>query len=264
MSSQAQHSRWPPRRWGLTIASVFAAQVGLIFWLGERGPVRSRPPGPTPALRLAGGISAEMLALQDPTLFALPHPQGFSGPAWLNVSSVPVRPPDWWEEPRTLPLSVTRLGAPVRQQAETNRFAPLELPPALEPGWALPDPPPLPLSPDQSRLRIEGDLARYRLLTMNLDLPSWQYNDVLTNTGVEMVVDAEGRPCAVTLLVPSGYPKADDHALAQARTARFDIPGAAGPQGAPPSMPTARLVRGLLFFDWHTVPLPPTNAPPIK
>ena len=99
MSSPVQQPAWPRRRWGWTIASVFAAQVGLIFWLGESGPVRSRPPGPDPTLRLAGGFSAEVLALQDPTLFALPHRQGFSGPAWLKVSPVPNRPSDWSEEP---------------------------------------------------------------------------------------------------------------------------------------------------------------------
>ncbi|MGO8679142.1 MAG: energy transducer TonB [Limisphaerales bacterium] len=263
MSSQVQDSRWPFRRWVVAVAVVFAAQAGLILWLGERGPVRSRPPGATPALRLAGGISAEALALQDPTLFVLPHLQGYSGPAWLKVGPVPNRPSDWWEAPRTLPVCVTRLGAPPSQQLETNRLAPLGLAPALEPGRSLPDPLPLPLSPEQSRLRIEGDLAGYRLLT-TLNLPSWQYDDVLTNTGVEMVVDAEGRPCAATVLFSSGYPKADDHALAQARTARFDIPSPPPGQGAAPSTSEARLIRGLLLFDWHTVPLPPTNAPPIK
>jgi hypothetical protein len=135
--------------------------------------------------------------------------------------------------------------------------------PALEPGGALPDPPPLPLSPEQSRLRIEGDLAGYRLLR-TLDLPSWQYNDVLTNTGVQMLVNADGRPVSAILLFTSGYKKADDHALVQARAARFELSGAAGQQWQPPSTPLAHLVRGLLLFDWHTVPLPPTNAPPIK
>jgi hypothetical protein len=263
MSSQVKRSRWPRRRWWWTIALVFAAQVGLIFWLGERGPAPSRPTSPAPTLRLAGGISAELLALQDPTLFALPHRQGFSGPAWLKVSPIPDRPSDWSEEPQTLPLCMNRLGAPVRQQVETNRFVPLGLLPAPEPAWEPSDLPPLALSPEQSRLRIEGELARYRLLTTN-DLPSWQYNDVLTNTGVQMVVDAEGRPRAVLLLFTSGYSKADDHALTQARMARFEIPGPGGQEGAPPSTPLARLVRGLMIFEWHTVPLPPTNAPPIK
>ncbi|MGO9199015.1 MAG: energy transducer TonB [Limisphaerales bacterium] len=263
MTSPVQPPAWPRRRWGWTVASVFAAQVGLIFWLGESGPVRSRPPGPNPTLRLAGGFSAEVLALQDPTLFALPHRQGFSGPAWLKMSPVPNRPSDWSEDPLPLPLCVTRLGAVAPPQVQTNGLAPLSLLPALEPGWALPEPPPPPLSPEQSRLRIEGDLARYRLLT-NLDLPSWQYNDVLTNTGLQMLVNAEGRPASVILLFTSGYKQADDYALAQAWRARFEVPGAAGQQGQPPSTPLAHLVRGLLLFQWHTVPLPPTNAPPAK
>jgi len=263
MSCPVQPSGWPRRRWWWTIALVFAGQVGLILWLGERGPVRSRPSGPSPTLRLAGGISPEVLALQDPTLFALPHWQGFSGPAWLKVSPIPNRPSDWSEEPWTLPLCVTQLGALASLPVQTNRLAPLQLLPALEPAWALADPPPQPLSPEQSRLRIEGDLAAYRLLT-TLDLPSWQHNDVLTNTGVQMLVNADGRPVSAILLFTSGYKPADDHALAQARMARFEISGAAGQPWQPPSTPLAHLARGLLLFDWHTVPLPPTNAPPIK
>jgi hypothetical protein len=242
---------------------VFAGQLGLILWLGERGPVRSAPPAPSPTLRLAGGVSAEVLALQDPTLFALPHSQGFSGPAWLEGSPVPDRPADWSEEPWPLPLCVTQLGALPSQQVRTNRLGPFRLLPALEPGWALPEPPPLPLSPQQSRLRIEGDLASCRLLSRP-DLPSWQVDDVSTNSVVEVLVDADGRPVSAILLFGSGYPKADDYALAQARAARFEVPGAGGQQIHPPSPPPAHLVRGRLLFDWHTLPLPPTNAPAIQ
>jgi hypothetical protein len=209
-------------------------------------------------------MSAELLALQDPTLFALPHRQGFSGPAWLKGPAIPNPPSGWSEAPRPLPLCVTQLGAFVVQQPGTNLFTPRELPLAPEPEASLAGSPLLPLSPEQSRLlRIEGPLADYRLLT-TLDLPSWQYNGILTNTVVQLVVDAEGRPRAWTLLFGSGYPRADDHALAQARTARFEIPGGPGHDGFSASTAATRLIRGLLVFEWHTVPLPPTNAPAIK
>ena len=263
MPSQPQPSRWPLRRWCSAIAVVFAAQVVLVLWLGERGPLRSRPPGVTPTLRLAAGISPEVLARDDPTLFALPHWRGFSGAAWLKPQPVPNRPLDWCEEPRPLALRPTQLGALLLAQAATNPTPPLAFLPVLEPPSALPDPPPLPLAPEQSRLTIEGDLARCRMLTRP-DLPSWQYNDVLTNTGVQLLVDADGRPGAVILLFSSGCQKADDHALAQARMARFDVPGAAGRDGAAASTPLAHWVSGLLLFEWHTAPLAPTNAPPIK
>ena len=261
MPSPVETSRWPRRRWWWTVALVFGAQVGLILWLGERGPVRPRPSGPAPTLRLVGGMSAEVLALEDPTLFVLPHLQGFSGPAWLKVSPVPNRPANWSEPPRPLALTVAGLGALENREARTNPFPPLRLPAVPEPAWVLPDTPPLPLAPERSRLRIEGDLARYRLLRP-LELPSWQSKNVLTNTGVQMTVGADGQPVSVILLFKSGEPKADDHALAQAWTARFDIPGATAQEGQPPSTPLAHLVRGLLLFDWHTVPQ--TNAPPIK
>jgi len=264
MSPSVELPPWPRRRWGWTIALVFAGQVSLIFWLGERGPVRSRPPRPAPTLRLAGGASHELLALQDPTLFALPHRRGFSGPAWLEPPVLQNRPPDWSEEARCLPLPVAQLGAGLGQFIPTNSLAPLQMPPLGEPEWALFEPASLPLSPEQSRLRVEGGLAGRRLLA-TLDLPAWQHSDVLTNTIVQVLVNAEGRPVSVTLLPPgSGLTTADDHALAQARTARFEPASAGGQEGQPLPPPLAHLAWGSLVFEWHTLPLPPTNAPAAK
>ena len=264
MSPSVEPSPWPRRRWGWTIALVFAGQVGLIFWLGERGPVRSRPPSPAPTLRLAGVSARQLLALQDPTLFALPHRRGFSGPAWLKLPLLRNRPPDWFEEARFLPLPVAQLGAGLGQFLPTNSLEPLQMPPLSEPEWALFEPAPLPLAPEQSRLRVEGGLAGRRLLA-TLDLPAWQHSDVLTNSIVQVLVNAEGRPVSVTLLPPgSGLKKADDYALAQARTARFEPAGAGGQQGQPLPAPLAHLARGALVFEWHTLPLPPTNAPAAK
>jgi len=146
----------------------------------------------------------------------------------------------------------------------TNSLAPLQMPPLGEPEWALFEPASLPLSPEQSRLRVEGGLAGRRLLA-TLDLPAWQHSDVLTNTIVQVLVNAEGRPVSVTLLPPgSGLTTADDHALAQARTARFEPASAGGQEGQPLPPPLAHLAWGSLVFEWHTLPLPPTNAPAAK
>jgi hypothetical protein len=76
----AEPRAWARRRWWVVIALVFGAQLGLIFWLSERTPARPRPPAAAPALRLlTGPASVEWLALNDPTLFALPHLLNFSG-----------------------------------------------------------------------------------------------------------------------------------------------------------------------------------------
>jgi hypothetical protein len=260
-ASPAERWAWPRHRWWWTIAGVFALQVGLILGLGQRGPVRPRPAGPVVSLRLAGGIRPELLALDDPTLLALPHLTGYSGPAWIRVPPFTNRPPDWSEEPRTLPLGLDQLKALPARPPRGNPLAPSPVLPEVEPALALSEPPPLALTPDQSRLRIEGDLAQCRLLT-TFDLPSWPYPEVLGTNCVELVVNGEGRPIAWTLLSKSGDPKADEFALAQARAARFEVPGGAGQPGAPAIAALLRAVRGCLLFAWHTAPLPPTNAPP--
>src|SRR5437773_6757094 len=111
---------WPRHRWGLLIALVFAAHVGLIFAFGDRHPIMPRPPGPAPELRLAIG-SNELLALRDPTLFALPHPKGFAAAAWREISQTGFPPFRWTEPPRWLVLpvsnSATRCGISCRPTA---------------------------------------------------------------------------------------------------------------------------------------------------
>ena len=99
---------WPRHRWGTLIALAFAAHVGLIFAFGDRRPVVSRPPGPAPELRLAIG-SNELLALHDPTLFALPHPRGFTAAAWREISQTVFPPFRWAEPPHWLALPKTTL-----------------------------------------------------------------------------------------------------------------------------------------------------------
>ena len=67
---------WPCSRWLTLIALVFAVHVALIFAFGERKPVVSRAVTNVPTLKLADN-PGEWLALNDPTLFALPHRKGF-------------------------------------------------------------------------------------------------------------------------------------------------------------------------------------------
>lgn len=261
--ASVQQPSWSRRRWWWTITLLLAAHLGLVFWLGERGPIRRRWPAQVPTLRLLPEGSAELLALDDPTLFALPHRRGFAGLAELATSAFPERPSDWSEEARWLPLPVAQLGLAFRRFAETNDFHATRLPLLVEPEGAFYEPVPQSGSPAQSSLSIEGELAGRRLLGP-LDLPVWQSSDLLTNSVVQVLVNAHGRPVSVILLnlpAGSGLKKADDHALAQAWTARFEPVGTEGPQAWPAASPLARLTWGTLVFQWHTDPVPPTNAP---
>ena len=254
--------RWPRHRWWLLIIVVFAVHVGLIFALGDRRPIVPRPPGPAPELRLAVG-SSELLALHDPTLFALPHPEGFSAAAWRQISKIEFPRFRWTEPPRWLPLPVEQLGDTLRRFVQTNTFARVEFETLPAPQLALPEArlemPPV----TRSALRVTGDLAERRLLT-TLELPSRPGADLLTNSVVQLLVDTAGNVLSHKLLRSDSGAKdrdqqeADQRALELAKAARFSpLP----PSGKAAASPLGRLSLGTLIFEWHTVPRAATNAP---
>jgi len=237
----------PARRWSL-IALVFAAQIGLILALGDRKSVTPRPPAPALVVSLAPEWN-ELLALNDPTLFALPQRRGLAGAAWLKIPNVQFQPFRWTEPPRLLPLRLEALGVAFAQFMGTNRFAGLafetklapDLPPTVAPEIGLPP-------PTSSTLRVAGDLVNRRLLNPP-ELPSWAAADLLTNTVLQVLVNADGDVFSPTLLSRSLDPVADQRALELARAVRFQPL-----RGASPA-----LTVGVLIFEWRTVPL--TNAP---
>src|SRR5689334_11618382 len=67
------------------VALVLAAQIGLAFLLGNRSLPAPDHPTAAPAIQLCPSGPEELLSLQDPTLFVLPHRENFSGEAWLKV-----------------------------------------------------------------------------------------------------------------------------------------------------------------------------------
>lgn len=254
---------WPRHRWGSLIALVFAAHVGLIFALGDRKTIVPRQPGPAPELRLATGPS-ELLALNDPTLFARPHPKGFAAAAWLQISQAEFPPFRWTEPPRWLALPVEQLGTTFLRFVQTNTFARIEFETMPAPELALPEVRAEIAPVTRSALRVAGGLAQRRLLNP-VELPSWPSADLLTNSVVQVLVDAAGNVVSHTMLPPGSGSKdadqqrADQRALELAKSARF----APLPQsGSAPANALGRLARGTLIFEWHTVPLPATNAPP--
>ena len=103
-------------------------------------------------------------------------------------------------------------------------------------------------------MHFEGDLAARHLLS-TFDLPSWPHNDLVSNSVVQLVVDAEGIPFSVTLLERSGHAAADRYALNEARRARFE------PLDPTDQSQARDLVWGTLIFQWHTVPAPPSSPP---
>jgi len=244
----------PARRWGF-IMLVFAAHVGLILALTNRKPVKPRPPAPAPSLSLAPEPN-EWLALNDPTLFALPHRQGFAGAAWLTFTNAPLPPFRWTEPPRLLPLSVADLGVTFAQFMRTNRFVNQRLETIPVPDLPLPVAEELAVTTaTNSTLRVAGDLAGRQWLNLP-QLRTWRSADLLTNTVVQVLVNAEGNVVSPTLLIVRVSPSADQIAADQSaldvvRAARFE----------PLRRASLALTVGTLIFEWRTEPQ--TNAPAI-
>ncbi len=241
---------WPWHRWALFIGMAFAAHVGFIFAFGDRKPVVPRAVVNAPALQFTTHRS-EREQLDDPTLFALPQPNGFAGVAWLRRSEIVFAPFRWTEPPRLLALSVAQLGVTFQQQRETNRFARLELDHLPPPELTQLKPADLKfITARRSLPSLGGELVQRRWLNAPTKLPSWPAADLLTNSVVQVWVEADGQILSPALLLPgSGSKEADQLALKLARTARFE-----------PLPAAAKLTRGTLIFEWHTVP--PTNATP--
>ena len=248
----ASASGWSRQRWLALIVLIFAAQLGFIYALGERQFKPQRTLGSVPKLKLAEEAD-ELLALNDPTLFILPHAHDFAAGIWRQTRIV--QPSFRWEEPPgelSSPAANT-LGATFVQFMKTNRFAepPLDLIPAPE--LTAPMLVVQPVFAENSSVQIEGDLAQRKLLS-SFSLTNWPYSDLIAPSRVQVLVNANGAVVSAVLL-PSGngigatasYAIADQRALEIARSLRF----APGP----------RLTVGFMIFNWRTVPAPAEILP---
>ena len=240
----------------IAVVLVFAAQVALIFWLGNPPPPTPLKLSEAPVIHMSGSGSEEMLALLDPTLFVLPHRDNFSGDAWLKIQPQKFAPTNWTEPPRPLPLRTEQLGAAFVSFMQTNRPPRYQL--ALESGFDSGggDAPPMESICGPSALRVEGDLARLRLLT-SLRLPPQTNSELLTNTVIQLLVNAQGYPFSPVISSGSGSTEADALALTNyAKAVRF----APAQEAALGTVPPNNVTVGRLIFDWQTVPPAPTNT----
>ena len=241
---------WPRGRWLTLVALIFAAHVALLFVFGGRKQIVLRPVKNVPTLKLADD-SSEWLALNDPTLFALPHQKDFAAAIGLQTAALKQPSFRWTAPTNWLELSVNELGLVFNQFMQTNRFASFEL--SLKPPLKL-SAPGLPIEPalaQNSILRVEGELAQ-RQLPSPINLTNWPYANVIAPSKVQVLVDAAGNVVSTILLPPDSgftaadqYDQADQRALELARAARF--------------APSSRLTVGRMIFNWHTVPMTNTN-----
>lgn len=248
-------ARWPRRRWVYAVAGVLALQAVLVFAFGKRTQrTPERPIFRTSIILLTNGGDSEawLSKLDDPALLALPTLNGFSGPAWMKYTPLEYEPAEWSEPPQWLALDPNRLGAAFSTFVKSNAARPqlvvdkpLPRPIDFEPNY-----PNEPVA-QESRLRIEGELASRRLVKP-LPLKSWPHPDILSNSVVEAVVDADGFTFSAVLLGSSGSRDADHYALKTAGDARFEAArGIAGQSG---ELEAGPITVGKLVFEWHTLP----------
>jgi hypothetical protein len=204
---------------------VLGLQPGLILLLGDRTPLRVRPPAHAPLLQLAEPASAEWLALNDPTLFALPHRRGFAGPAWLEPPAPPDPTPDQSEPPRWLSLTNGQTVPAPDNSIDSGTRVSLDVLSQTAPELPFPKAAPLTPALRRSTLHLRGGLAARQLLSLP-ELPDQPASDLLRPTVVQVVVDAEGRTFSAAIPPApeqtSGSAAADELALRLARSARFE------------------------------------------
>jgi len=273
-------ARWTLTRWSVAIAIVFALHVVLIFTFGARKPASPAPVKNAPLLTLVRSSANHWTTLNDTTLFALPNPNGFSGPMWTAYPPLTFHKQDWTENPHwladTAQLPLSELGAAFNRFMRTNYFAGVQFGFFLPPSLAVPVIPPQPTLAQNSTLEIRGEIAKRPLLN-SFDLPSWPYADVIAPSVVQVLVDAAGNVVSATLLPPNNslqpsvasflpqenlppavqYLQADQRAVELARSARFAplSPHA----GSVESNPLTHFSTGELVFNWQTVPAAPNG-----
>jgi len=254
MSEGGSHEprAWTARRWWTIVAMVFTLHVALVMALGARKIPPARPVSSVPSLQLAAA-NDEFIALNNPTLFALPQTNDF-GAAIRRLTPAFAQPSfRWTEPPRWLPLAAEPLGRDFDRYMRTNPPAvwPLDFKPAPE--FNDPEIPSLSALTQASTLHLRGELAR-RPLLRPLTLTNWPAADVIAPSKVQVLVGASGRVVSAVLLPPdSGLESAvrdedaDQAALNLARAAQF--------------APASRVTVGQMIFNWQAVPRPATNAP---
>lgn len=252
-SEQLQRESWTGRGWLGFVIVIFAMQLAATFLLANRSKTSKPKSVSTAPTLIAAQLPAELAELENPTIFALPSRNGFSGAAWLDFSFVHHEAADWTEPPRWLALPANELGMAFKQLIRPDS-KPSEIAQKIEPEISLPRLP----APDaelslRSTFRVEGPLAN-RSLMEAFKLSSQTNANLLTNSIVQVIVNPAGFTWSANLLTSSGDKKADDDALALSKAARFEplLPSQMKNNGG--------LTFGKIIFDWHTTTLSETNS----
>lgn len=249
---------WSRTTWWLVVTLVMVVQMGFIFALGGRSPIVPAKPNPAPTIQLNPGPPNDLLRLTDPTLFVLPHREGFSGRAWLQIVSPTNEPFTWIEPEQWLPLAEAGLGNELKNFVKTNVFPAVHFEIFPEAEFSEPNvAPPMPLV-TASTMRVAGALSERNILARP-ELPPIVSTNLLSSSVVQVLVDAGGYTLSAVLLPPgSGSANADAKAIDLAKAVRF---APLARNQSPPPLPNApaSTVVGTIIFDWQ-IEWPETSA----
>lgn len=248
----AAEAPWSVGRWVVYIAIAFALHVGLFYFLADRPPLPTRPVKNATVLHLSE-TQTEQQQLDDPTLFALPHPRGFASRTWLRLPQINFAPFRWTEPARLLPLPVEQLGSVFLKQTEANPPTRRELELIATPLTSVVVPADLDDVRTLSTLRLKGIPPDRYLRRASPALPVFSAKEPLTNTVIKILVDARGQVLSPTLFFSgSGSKEADQTAMKIALNLWFN-----------PVAKTTPLTSGWLIFEWATTPTtnPPATTP---
>jgi TonB family protein len=240
---------WTQKKFYFVLGVVLVFHVALIFLFGTKKQIVPRTVANVPHLQLSTSAD-ELIALGDPTLFALPNAHDLVTAFWRRPPAVPQPGFKWKEEaPHYLPPAPGDFGAVIGEYVRNSEAGEIPLnfkpePKLIAPEWAFES-----TMPAATTNQITGELAQRRLLTADelQSLPSLPLNDVIAPTTVQALVDTAGNVASTVVLESSGNGAADQRALQVARNLRF--------------APAPRLTFGEIIFTWHTVPLTTTNEP---
>ena len=235
---------WSGKKICFFIVLAFAAHLAFIFIFGARKSPPVRAVARVPQFQLAN--ASDLIALEDPTLFALPHVEDFAPAVWRSTPAI--TPPSfrWTEAPPFLSPAVEAMGAGLGAFMSSNQIAALPLNFKPEPELVIPRVTIESMLPQHSTLEVSGDVAQRKLLTP-VAVPTLAYPDVIAPSKVQVLVDADGKVVSAVLLPSDNAMEAagrtdvgETNALKIARGLRF--------------APAAGLTFGELIFNWHTMP----------
>lgn len=234
---------------------LFLLHAFAIFRFGERRDFEppSREPSGYLFVTKGSSIETQLTALtvyRDPTLFALPHPHGFSGGAWQLFEPEIPQLTNWSAPPEWLALPDDQLGRSLNDYLATNR-------PSAEPLLAalrttkrsearIPSEPVL----TNSIVRVEGGPLAGRALVKVPPIPKVIHTDALkAPTVIAVSVNGDGVVETTSVASSSGLKSADEQAARTARLFEFQPVKVRNVRERERAEP----VSGQLIFIWQVV-----------